>query len=318
MSVRLGISVWDYTAGCGFHHGARSRRRAARADADRAVARSLNKADRDDSPNAGDQYNPPATMTPIVLQHGLFGFGDVEIGALKMAYFNRIDRAIAERGHPVIVSRVHPTGSIARRAAQLKQNIFRHLAASGREGQRVVIFAHSMGGLDARYMISRLGMADRVAALVTICTPHRGSTYAGWCLQHLGRLGAMKLMNALHLDVQAVGDLTVDACCRFNEQVPDAPGVQYFSVSAARPWHRVPPFFFLSHQIIQHAEGDNDGLVSVRSAQWGKHLGTWPADHLHAINKRMVLEIKDPTGDMTPRYMALLDQLKTVGALDGH
>ena len=52
----------------------------------------------------------------------------------------------------------------------------------GREKDRVVIIAHSMGGLDARYMISRLGMDDRVTALVTITTPHRGSPYADWCL----------------------------------------------------------------------------------------------------------------------------------------
>ena len=38
-----------------------------------------------------------------------------------------------------------------------------------------------MGGLDARYMIGQLGMADRVAALLTVTTPHRGSPYADWC-----------------------------------------------------------------------------------------------------------------------------------------
>jgi len=47
----------------------------------------------------------------------------------------------------------------------------------------------------------------------------------------------------------------------------------------------------------------------VKSAQWGEHLETWPADHLHVLNKRLVLELKDPTGDMTPRYMKLLDHL---------
>ena len=260
----------------------------------------------------------PATATPIVLQHGLFGFGEFQIGSFKFGYFHRIDRAILERGHPVIISRVHPTGSIARRASQLKQNILRQLSVMGRDRERVVIVAHSMGGLDARYMISRLGMDDRVAALVTISTPHRGSSYADWCLTHLGRrLGAEKLIRFLGLDMEAVADLTLGSVARFNDEVPDSPGVRYFSVSASRPWHRVPPFFFHSHTVIQAAEGDNDGLVSVKSAQWGEHLETWPADHLHVLNKRLVLELKDPTGDMTPRYMKLLDRLREHGLCTG-
>ena len=249
-------------------------------------------------------------MTPIVLQHGLFGFGDFSIGPLKLSYFNGIDRAIVERGHPLIVSRVHPTGAIATRAAQLKRTILNHLAAQNREHERVVIIAHSMGGLDSRYMIARLGMAQRVAALVTISTPHRGSAYADWCLKHLGeRLGGMKLMHALGLDVQAISDLTMAGCARFNEETADVSEVKYFSVSAARPWNLVPPFFMHAHQVIQETEGANDGLVSVTSAKWGKHLETWPADHLHVINKRLVIELKNPTGDMTPRYMRILDRL---------
>ena len=47
-------------------------------------------------------------MNPIVLHHGLLGFGDIKIGPLKWSYFTGIDRAITERGHPLIVSRSHP------------------------------------------------------------------------------------------------------------------------------------------------------------------------------------------------------------------
>src|SRR5206468_8061022 len=113
----------------------------------------------------------------------------------------------------------------------------------------------------------------------------------------------------LKLDVRAAYDLTTDSCERFNEEVPDAPGVRYFSISASRPWHKVAPLFLHSHKIIAAKEGDNDGLVSVASAKWGEHLGTWPADHLHAINKRFTIELKNPTGDMVPRYLEILDRL---------
>src|SRR5438552_18304693 len=113
-------------------------------------------------------------MTPIVLQHGLFGFGDFKVGTLRVSYFNGIDRALEKRGYPLIISRVHPTGSIELRARQLKSTILKQLRLLNCKRQRVIIFAHSMGGLDARYMIARLGMAEHVAALVTISTPHRG------------------------------------------------------------------------------------------------------------------------------------------------
>ncbi len=250
-------------------------------------------------------------MIPVVLHHGLFGFGNLQLGGLKICYFRQIDRAIAQRGHPVIVSRVHPTGGIARRARQLKETINRQLSFLGRDNDRIILIAHSLGGLDSRYMISQLDMAPRIAALVTITTPHHGSPYADWCVKNLGqRLGGLRLMNAMGLDVQGINDLTTESCRLFNSQFPDVPGVRCFSVSAARPWRLVPPFLLHAHRIISKAEGDNDGLVSVRSACWGEHLGTWPADHFHTINKRLVLELKDPTGDITPYYLRLLDHLE--------
>lgn len=255
-------------------------------------------------------------MTPIVLHHGLMGFGDVKIGPIKLSYFAGIDRMISGRDHPLIISRVHPTGSIERRARELKEIVIRQLKVLGREKEKVAIIAHSMGGLDARYMISRLGMDDRVSALVTITTPHRGSPYADWCFKNLGqRLGGLQLMNLMGLDVRAVSDLTTESCATFNEAVPDVPTVKYFSVSAARPWHRVPPFAIHAHKIITDAEGPNDSLVSVKSSTWAEHLGVWPADHWHTINHRLVVELKEPTGDITPYYVKVLDVLGQEGLL---
>ena len=256
-------------------------------------------------------------MTPIVLQHGFMGVGDVGVGPVRISYFHRIDRAIAARGHPLIVPRVHPTGSIAKRASQLKRAILDGLTVIGRPREKVVIIAHSMGGLDSRYMLARLGMADRVRALVTVATPHRGSPFADFCLTHTKRLGAIALLKAMGLDVQASVDLTVPTATRFDQSTPDAPGVAYYSVSTARPFHRITPLLMPSHKIIFDAEGENDGLVSVASATRGTHLGTWPCDHLHSINKRWVLEIADRTGDITPYYLGVLDRLAADGLLEG-
>ncbi|MEA2708301.1 MAG: triacylglycerol lipase [Phycisphaerales bacterium] len=252
-------------------------------------------------------------MLPIVLHHGLLGSGDIAVGPLKFSYFRNIDRAITERGHPVIVSRVHPTGPIELRARQLKVNILRGLKQHNLpRDSRVLIIAHSMGGLDARHMIAELGMADRVAGLLSITTPHRGSAYADWCVENLGRkLGCARLLNMMGLDLRAISDLTTESCRRFNREVKNVAGVQYFSVSGARPWHRVPPWAMHAHKIVTAAEGDNDCVVSVKSSTWGTHLGVWPADHFHAINHRLVMEIKQRTGDITPYWMKAIETVKS-------
>jgi triacylglycerol lipase len=228
-----------------------------------------------------------------------------------LSNFRGIDRGISERGHPLILSRVHPTAGVATRARQLKEIILRQLDILGRpHDERIIVIGHSMGGLDARYMITKLGMAHRVAALLTICTPHHGTSYMDWCVRNIGhRLGGFHLLKFLKIDMGSARDLTLEGCRRFNEEVPDHPEVRYFSVSAARPWHRVPAFALHSYKVVYDAEGDNDCLVSVRSSKWGEHLGVWPADHFHTINKRLVIELKNPTGDITPYYLSALDQV---------
>jgi triacylglycerol lipase len=250
-------------------------------------------------------------MLPVVLHHGIFGVLNFKIGNLKLSTFGGgIEQAIAGRGHPLIVTKVHPTAGIASRAQELKESIIQNLDRLGRPDDRVIIIAHSMGGLDARYMISRLRMAERVAALVTISTPHHGDSYADWCQCHLGqRLGGFGMARFLRLDVQAINDLTIESCRRFNDSVPNSPGVRYFSVSAARPWNKVPAFAIHPWRIIQKAEGENDGLVSVTSAIWGRHLGTWPIDHWHQVNRRFVIE-RNGIGNVAPLYLRLLDEVQ--------
>jgi len=233
-------------------------------------------------------------MTPIILHHGLFGTGS----------FKGIDRAIADAGHPVFVSTVHPTAGIERRARQLQKWILSIVPQFS--GRRAVLIAHSMGGLDARFMLSHLGMAEYFDALVTISTPHRGSPYADWCAQHLGRkLRGFEVVRRFGLDVDGVLDVTTDRCARFNEQTPDVAGGRYFSVSASAPWRELPAFGIPSWYIVQRADGDNDGLVSVKSAQWATHLTTWRTDHWREINQRYGLAaIK--AGDISPEYLALI------------
>jgi len=246
-------------------------------------------------------------MIPVVLHHGLFGSDELRLGPLRRSYFHKIDHAIAERGHLVIASRVHPTASVVKRAKQLKRQILQRLEMAGQTNARVLLIAHSMGGLDARFMVSKLGMARHVAAVLTICTPHRGSPYADWIERNLGRrIGLLPVLRKIGWDLSAGIDLTTEQCARFNEQVPDHPDVRYASINCVRAWHQMPAFAMHSHAIVSAAEGDNDGLVSAASSVWGTHLSTWPVDHWQAVNRRFA--IRHPSEDMSPEYLAVLDR----------
>lgn len=251
-------------------------------------------------------------MTPVLLHHGLFGFGNFRLGPIPVRYFaGGIERAIADLRHPLILGRSHPTGSIEERARQLKERTLSQLKTLGQTRDRIVILAHSMGGLDARFMVSHLGMAERVAAVVTICTPHRGSSYAGWVVENLGdRLGGARLVKTLGINLRALADLTPASMQQFNAQTPDAPGVRYFSIAGLCKSAKLAPFFLPAYRVVFKHEGENDGVVSLSSAKWGEFLGAWPVDHMHAINKRFTPEALLPRNDVTPRYAALLANLR--------
>jgi triacylglycerol lipase len=250
-------------------------------------------------------------LPPVFLHHGLFGYDAVGVGRFKWAYFQGIDKALRKAGYTVCLTKVHPTGGVARRAGELKAFIEEALRGMGLPPDtRVLLVGHSMGGLDARYMVARLGMEERVAAVLTVTCPHRGTPYADWCVRHFGkRLGGFELMEMLGIDVQGVRDVTTEGCARFNEEVPDVPGVGYYSVSAAREWPRVAPWVLHSHRVVSDAEGPNDGLVSVKSSTWGTHLCTWRADHFHTINKRYLFELRNRTGNIAPYYVRAVQEV---------
>jgi triacylglycerol lipase len=233
-------------------------------------------------------------QAPIVLIHGLFGFGRLTFGPMSVAeYFRLIPDTLRAVGNVVPdPPQLNPAGSIAQRALDLKRYLEDEQTAEVCS-RSVHVVAHSMGGLDARYMISKLGMAGRVLSLTTIGTPHLGSPIAN-LITRAAQPSLTQLVEYLKIDVEGISNLTTDACRRFNAEVPDSPNVRYFSVAGRFE----PPRIFgkplgilgLSHDIIRAREGDNDGLVSVESATFRQcrdnwtHLGTWRANHFRLIN----------------------------------
>ncbi|KNE86513.1 hypothetical protein PSTG_20125, partial [Puccinia striiformis f. sp. tritici PST-78] len=78
-------------------------------------------------------------------------------------------------GVKVIIGKVPPTGTIEERAIQLDKLLQNEAASSSYSGKipQFNFIAHSMGGLDARYLISHLKPKTyNPISLTTICTPH--------------------------------------------------------------------------------------------------------------------------------------------------
>src|SRR5438876_4768867 len=142
---------------------------------------------------------PARPRHPVVLAHGFLGFDELALGSEKHAYFRGIAARLEQMGATVYTPRVPPAAAIATRAERLA-DLIRALP-----DQRVNIVAHSMGGLDARYAISRLGLSDKVASLTTIGTPHLGTPIADIGSRLLKRFVRMA---ARFIDLRAFVDLT--------------------------------------------------------------------------------------------------------------
>jgi triacylglycerol lipase len=221
----------------------------------------------------------PRLRAPLVLVHGLCGFDKLYAFRRPIVdYFPGVRERLEAAGNRVFSARVSPTAGVAQRAADLRRYLNREVP-----GEPVHVIGHSMGGLDARYMISRLGMEGRVLSLTTVATPHRGTAFADWGLKRFGRLLTPFLRLAC-IPHQAFYDLTTDSCRRFNEDVPDVPGVRYFAVAGHCDRRFVGPEWLLPYNIVERAEGPNDGVVSVASATWGEHNEVWAGDHLNLVN----------------------------------
>lgn len=248
---------------------------------------------------------------PIILAHGIARFDfllasfirqlgplrdRVDLAADGLHYFKGVARRLRAEGFEVHHSAVSFAAGLPRRAEDLKAEVERVLRPKGRG--KVHIIGHSMGGLDARYMIARLGMAERVASLTTVGTPHLGTSLADWGLTHANHRLIQRLRRVI--DLEGFLALTPAACRAFNESAEAAEAanqVFYQTYAGSEPRRRIFTPFKMTWDIIHRAEGDNDGLVSHASQMWVaelrgargrvkkivRHDFPVPADHLNEV-----------------------------------
>jgi triacylglycerol lipase len=232
------------------------------------------------------------TRHPVVLMHG-FGIG---ASFRRGGHLHDEAMYLRSRGVRAAAPNVSPYNTVKARCEMWEKRLTHVLDEMNTD--RISLIAHSMGGLDARYLISRKGWHDTVEALVTIATPHRGSSVATlileqpesvrkWLADMADWLGKHILKDGSANIRQALKELTPDYVEHtFNEEVPDHPDVQYWSYGfQAGKGTDIPidPIFRYLNNHLYEQEGLNDGIVSVRSARWGEYLGTINADHARQV-----------------------------------
>jgi len=217
---------------------------------------------------------PARPRHPVVLAHGLFGFDEVGVGGARRAYWRGIRDALEKDGCKVIVPRVPAVGSVAERAAALAR------ALEEVDEKRLNLIAHSMGGLDARFAAARLGLGRRMAALVTVGTPHRGSPLADLGTDLAARVGLKRVLEVAGVSLDAFHDLATERMARFNQEVPDVRSVAYASVvGVVHRKRRTNPLLVPGYLWMKPRWGPSDGVVPASSQRWGEVLAEVEADH---------------------------------------
>ena len=176
------------------------------------------------------------TQHPIVLAHGF-------AASPELNGFDGVAAALEADGHKVYVASVPPFQSARVRAEALAKTVDKALSEGA---TKVNIFAHSMGGLDSRVLISQLGYDEEVASLTTISTPHGGSRIADLLLGLVSATGDdgagmtefLRFVGRQFSDVAedpdlhaALVDLSEGNAEVFAEQNPNKAGVLYQSVA---------------------------------------------------------------------------------------
>lgn len=221
---------------------------------------------------------------PVVLVHGLFGFDRIGVPGARFEYFRGIARHLDTLGCHAHAVRLPAAASVPERARALV------CAIDALHHERIDVIAHSLGGLDARYALTHLGLSRRVRSLVTVGTPHRGTPLADLAL-HSSLDWARRIIRALGVPLEALEWLGTDALAAFNAQVVDVPGVRYACVVGGM--HRddsvVPLALAPAHAYLRRVAGPNDGLVPVASQYWGETLAEIEADHFAQIGWRVAM-----------------------------
>ena len=227
---------------------------------------------------------------PVVLVHG------IAMKQLRIINaFGKIGHKLEEEGHIVFVAPIDGFGTVESNAAQLKDFVAEILRKTGAE--QVNIIAHSKGGLDTKYMITHLGMEDKIASLTTLCTPHRGSVIASkiWTLPNPIKKTITFFIDAFYkIILRDKHPDSMKACdqLRLVDESEETLRFSYdvYCQSYSAAIEKVHDCFIMALPMKiykKYEEIENDGLVSAKSAKFENYKGRCldiPVSHTQMVD----------------------------------
>ena len=261
------------------------------------------------------------TKYPILLVHGVF-FRDFE----HLNYWGRVPQELIDNGATIFYGEHNSAATVEKSGEELAKRIKEIKAQTGCE--KVNVIAHSKGGLDMRYAISKCGAYEDVASLTTINTPHRGCEFADYLLGKIPEAQKLAVAKAYNAGAAALGDvdpdfigavtdLTHEACEKRNEELPDREEVYYQSVGSIQTRPLAGRFpLNMSYLLVKFFDGKNDGLVGEKSFPWGSDFRMLVPKGRRGISHGDMIDlnrenIKD--FDVREFYVNLVEELRLKG-----
>ncbi len=266
------------------------------------------------------------TKYPVVLIHGT-GFRDRR----WLNYWGRIPGTLIKEGAVIYYGNQDAWGTVENNADTVKKNISTVLDETGCE--KVNLIAHSKGGLEARYLISTLGMAEKIASLTTIATPHKGSKTVDR-FYNMPKPLFLFVAFFVNLWFKILGDKEPDFFTasrqfstyytnEFNEKNPDSEKVYYQSYAAVMRSSLSDITMVVPHAFVKAFEGENDGLVTPESATWTNFKGVLRGPSNRGISHADEVDLrrmrftkkadKEGVSDIVGVYIKIVSELKDKG-----
>lgn len=223
------------------------------------------------------------TNYPIILAHGM-GATDDLLGFVD--YWWGIVDAIEDEGGEVYVTKVNCIGTTLQKALQFRSQFLTIMATTGKAKANII--GHSHGTNYSRLAISNLGLAPKVASWTNINGPQRGMVAIDVMLKILPdpiralAAGVSDFVYALLGDDNPdfAGNLaeatTAYMTNVLNPNTPNIAGIYYQTWTSKLRYistEATSIYLGATWLITKYYDGDNDGLVSVRSAKWGNFRG---------------------------------------------
>jgi triacylglycerol lipase len=270
------------------------------------------------------------TKYPVLLVHGT-GFRDRAF----CNYWGGIPGLLEKHGASIFYSKHDAWANIEDAASQIADTLKTVLKET--ECEKVNIIAHSKGGIDVRYAISKLGLEDKIASVTMISSPNHGSKTLDKLFSIFGEWLFKFLAVFVNLWFKILGDkkpdffrATKQFCSSymegFNKEITDSPSILYQSFAGKMKNPLSDIFMWFMNFVMKFCDGENDGLVSVESAKWADFRGVIEAQkffgisHAHEVDAyRTNPKIKEadglPKNSKTIRdfYINLIAELKEKG-----